>query len=111
MSTTFSSGFVGVSTQTSFVSDRSAAESASEIGLVDHVVLEPEASEHLVHEPVGAAVEVARQDHVVARASRRAVSSACVAAMPLENAQAEAALELAQGARSSAARVGLAERA
>ena len=67
MSTTFSSGFVGVSTQISRVSGRTRALQRVEVGLVDHVVLEAEAREHLVHEPVGAAVEVERQDHVVAR--------------------------------------------
>src|SRR5918999_220764 len=36
-----------------------------EVGLVDHVVGEAEAGEHLVEEPVGAAVEVLGEDHVV----------------------------------------------
>ena len=57
--------------RSSRVSGRSAALERVEVGLVDEVVLEPEAREHLVDQPVGAAVEVARQDHVVARAAVR----------------------------------------
>ena len=38
----------------------------SEVGLVDHVVDDAEASQHLVDQPVGAAVEIAREDHVIA---------------------------------------------
>ena len=80
-----------------------------EVALVDEVVGEPEAGEDLVHEPVGAAVEVERQDQVVARAERAAVSTAWVAAMPLENA-APCPPSSSPSARSSAARVGFAER-
>ena len=58
MSTTLSVGFVGVSTQISFVSVVTAASTASRSRLVDHRVLEAPAVEHLVDEPVGAAVEV-----------------------------------------------------
>src|SRR4051794_20881752 len=42
-----------------------------EVALVHHVVLEAEAREHLVDEPVGAAVEVVGQDHVRAGARDR----------------------------------------
>ena len=41
------------------------------VGLVDQVVLEPPAREHLVDEPVGPAVEVGRDDHVVPGAADR----------------------------------------
>ena len=103
MSTTFSSGLVGVSTQISLVSGAHRPLERVEVGLVDHVVLQAEAGEHLVHEPVGAAVEVLRQD-TWSPAEQCAVSSACVAAMPLEKADAEAALELAQRALERRAR-------
>ena len=66
MSTMFSSGFVGVSTQISLVSGAHRPLERLEVGLVDHVVLHAEAREHLVQEAVGAAVEVLGQDHVVA---------------------------------------------
>ena len=69
-SITFSVGFVGVSTHTSLVSGRTARRDRVEVGLVDHVVLEAPAREHLVDEPVGAAVEVVGDDDVVARARR-----------------------------------------
>ena len=42
-----------------------------EVGLVDHRVLEPPAREHLVDEPVGAAVEVVGDDDVVAGVADR----------------------------------------
>src|SRR5829696_8068952 len=38
----------------------------AQIGLINHVVVDPEALQDLVHQPVRAAVEVAREDHVVA---------------------------------------------
>ena len=63
-SMTSSVGFVGVSTQTRRVSGRIAAGDGVEVGLVDEVVGQPPARQHLVDEPVGPAVEVARQDDV-----------------------------------------------
>ena len=59
MSTTLSSGLVGVSTQISVVSGRSGALERVEVGLVDHVVRNSEARQHLVQQAVGAAVQVA----------------------------------------------------
>ena len=71
MSTMFSSGFVGVSTQISLVSARTARPSASRSVWSTMSYSSAEAREHLVHEPVGAAVEVLRQDHVVAGGAMR----------------------------------------
>ncbi len=70
-SITLSDGLVGVSTQTSAVSARTARRDRVEVALVDHVVLEAEAREHLVDEPVGAAVEVVGEDDVRAGARDR----------------------------------------
>ena len=70
-SMTSSVGFVGVSTQTSRVSGRIARGDGVEVGLVDEVVGQPPARQHLVDEPVGPAVEVARQDDVRAGLGRR----------------------------------------
>ena len=108
MSTTLSSGFVGVSTQTSFVSGRTRARDRVGVGLVDEVVVAGPSGEHLVDQPVGAAVEVVGQHDVVAGLAA-AVSSAWVGRHAAGERGAVAALELAER-RSSAARVGLAER-
>ena len=70
MSTTSSGGFVGVSTQTTAVSGRTARATRVEVGLVDQVVVQAPAAQDLVDEAVGAAVEVAGQDDVRARPGR-----------------------------------------
>ena len=68
-----------------------------EVCLVHHVVAQPEAREHLVEQPVGPAVQVRRQQHVVTRiAVRRDERVRCRHAA--REARAEAALQLAQRA-------------
>ena len=62
---------MGVSTQISFVSRPQRGAQRVEVALVDQVVREPEPGEHLVDEPIGAAVEVLRQDEVVTGVQRR----------------------------------------
>jgi hypothetical protein len=52
MSTTFRFGFVGVSTQTRACGRPHRRGVGGEVGLVDEVVLEAEAREHLGHEAV-----------------------------------------------------------
>ena len=108
MSITLSSGLVGVSTQISLVSGRSAARDRVEVGLVDEVVGEPEAGQHLVDQPVGAAVEVERQDQVVAGVERGGEQRVGGGHPAREGAPWPPSSS--PRARSSAARVGFAER-
>ena len=71
MSITLSGGLVGVSTQISACRRGPPRATRVEVGLVDQVVLQAPAAEHLVDEPVGAAVEVVREHDVIAgRADR-----------------------------------------
>ena len=69
-STTFSIGFVGVSTQIRRVSSRTARCERVQVGLVDQGVLEAPAREHLVHQPERPAVQVVGQDDVIAGRGR-----------------------------------------
>ncbi len=64
MSTTFSSGLVGLSTQISRVSSPHRPLERGEIGLVDEVERQSPPAEHLVDEPEGAAVQVGGHHHV-----------------------------------------------
>ena len=70
-SITLSVGFVGVSTQTSFVSGRTRGADRVDVALVDHVVGDAEARQDLVDQAVRAAVQVVGDDHVVPGAAHR----------------------------------------
>ena len=73
MSAMLSSGLVGVSIQTSLVAGRSAAAHRVEVVDRRRGVVQAPVLRDLVEQPVGAAVGVVRDDHVVARpADRRA---------------------------------------
>ncbi len=93
-SITFNEGFVGVSTQISAVSSRTTAASASRSRWSTMSYSTPKRDEHLVDEPVRAAVEVVRQHDVPAAPT--AVITACSAAMPEENARRQSSLQLTQ---------------
>ena len=106
-----SSGLVGVSTQTSAVSARTARSSRVEVGLVDQVVARcPNRVEHLVHQAVGAAVEVV----AAAPRGRRRCSSRgdqrVLGGHPAGEGRSASPPSSSPSARSSAARVGFAER-
>ena len=79
-------GWSATRPRSSRVSARIARGQRVEVGLVDEVVLQAPAAEHLVDEPVRAAVEVARQDRRAPPASQTAVISAFSAARPEANA-------------------------
>ena len=66
MSTMLSSGLVGVSTQITRVLGRIAARTASRSVWSTRSYSIPNRAHHLVDQPVGAAVEVEREDHVIA---------------------------------------------
>src|SRR5581483_1359055 len=68
-----------------------------EVGLVDEVEAEPEAGEDLVHQAVGAAVEVGGQDQVVAGAARGG-DQRVLGRHPARERRGETALQLPQGA-------------
>ena len=60
-------GLVGLSTQISFVSGPTARSSSVQLGLVDQVVLQAPARQHLVDQPERTSVEIGREHHVRAR--------------------------------------------
>ena len=95
-STTFSVGLVGVSTQISFVVGAHRRRDRVEVGLVDHRVLEAPAREHLVDEPVGAAVEVVGDHDVVAGGADRGDQRVLGGHAATRTRDAEPALELAE---------------
>ncbi len=64
MSTTPSRGLVGVSTQISRVEVPHGTGDRVEVLLADQRVVETPATEHLVDEPEGPAVQIPRHDHV-----------------------------------------------
>ena len=112
MSKTRSSGFVGVSTQTSVVASRRwPRRAASRSVRSTKVNATPNGSWTCGQEPVGAAVEVVRRDDVVAGPEapggwRRCAATPEANAMPCGR-----AFERRRGCCSSAVRVGLATRA
>ncbi len=66
MSTSRSSGFVGVSIQNIFVLGRIAARTAATVGHVDVAELQAVARQHAREEPVRPAVEIVGHDDVIA---------------------------------------------
>ena len=105
MSVRRSSGLVGVSIQISLGRRPDRRAHRVEIGHVDERRLDAVAREHVDEEAVGAAVDVARRDDVIACAQDE--HAPLTAAMPEANAAQCAPPSRSASCRSSAVRVGL----
>ena len=109
MSTSFSSGLVGLSSQTSRVWSSIASATLSTRVRVDKRETQPGALQHAVEQAERAAVDVVAGDDVVARSSR--CSTRVLGGHAAGEGQPEAAaVQRRPGTLSSAARVGLAVR-